>query len=1171
MKKGVTINKAINTHFSFFDELCQWFLATIPTRQQGRVGLLLLLGTCLYTKGVSQNTCADAQQICGSVTVPARTGAGTAESGPTYGCLTTVPRPSWLMVKIGTSGTLSFSVTLTPSADVDFICWGPFAAPACGTDLSAAKTKACDYSTANGGTATIGTVVAGEYYMILLTNFAGSAGNIALNVTGASNATLECTQPGCVVPNLKLWLKANASFSPALWADKSGNGNNATQATISSQPTTSATLRNFNPVVTFDGVDDQMNIANSLGLSGTGAYTVFSVFNNTATTGNRTLIGGNVANSFTYDLEPDNQRTSQRGGTAYISGTATLNSGIPQVTTTTRSGNNFLQFANGAADGIATNAGSFDAPASLYVGSGNGQNYYQGDLAELIAYSGSLSATEIEKIESYLAIKYGVTLAHNYRSGSGIVLWDKVANAAYHNRVTVIGSEDCMALSQRQSRSVHTGAFVTIGIDNIIATSNAVHNGAFDNNAAYLAIGDNAATPGSSALSVATAAACPPPGGLDQMYDLRWKVIETGTIESILLRVPAANLTGLNTAQPLYLIVADDANFNTNVRYVPMSVNSTNRDCQFNFNGIKYFTFGGTATASTYCSGSQYVRWVTQGWTAGSLTKNISLSGGLAMNTTVTNADNILRSGYPKLYGGYPMLYIQSNSSSKSVVWASTFNQKVMGLSFSVYDLDAKGLVLDNVEIKGYNGATAVSPVLSKTQSSTINISGSQASGSAYNLSVLSNKAKLDITFNVVVDKVEIVFKNNKSAQLTRAASIAISDFAIYCPETINNSDLVILKKIAPVGDFFKGDTLSYTFKFNNINCTNQTVAFNDILPSGFTWVAGSFSTAITGGIPNSYGGTNTLSISGLNLPAGISTFTADAVANGTASASPGTVNNNQATFTINGNTYQSDNPNQTGATDPTPVNLVTALPKAPITVVKSISPATVNRSGEVTFTYAFNNTNATAITVDFEDPIQPDTVAYKAASLQLNSLTGTPNAYANDGFLTISGLSIPAGTSSVSILARMNSVASGIYDNDANLLPTATIWKQEYTHSNSIAWVVQGGASFTYPFDCTGATVIGSFMANGLGGQTGSVIVPINVSSPGTATFMVSGGGFTGSLSTNIINGQSAVTIPITYDGSGAEGSHAITISSPNGSGTCSAQAIVEVTCQSNGGQIGH
>jgi hypothetical protein len=61
-----------------------------------------------------------------------------------------------------------------------------------------------------------------------------------------------------------------------------------------------------------------------------------------------------------------------------------------------------------------------------------------------------------------------------------------------------------------------------------------------------------------------------------------------------------------------------------------------------------------------------------------------------------------------------------------------------------------------------------------------------------------------------------------------------------------------------------------------------------------------------------------------------------------------------------------------------------------------------------------------------------------------------------------------------------------------------------------------------------------------------------------GSATFTVTGTGFTGTLSTTLTAGQASVTIPITYDGTGAAGSRTLTITSTEGSGTCTKAVTV-------------
>ncbi len=51
----------------------------------------------------------------------------------------------------------------------------------------------------------------------------------------------------------------------------------------------------------------------------------------------------------------------------------------------------------------------------------------------------SHGTTTREKVESYLAIKYGITLPHNYLASNNTVVWNRATNAAYNNNIIGIG------------------------------------------------------------------------------------------------------------------------------------------------------------------------------------------------------------------------------------------------------------------------------------------------------------------------------------------------------------------------------------------------------------------------------------------------------------------------------------------------------------------------------------------------------------------------------------------------------------------------------------------------------------------------------------------------------------------------------------------------------------
>lgn len=82
-----------------------------------------------------------------------------------------------------------------------------------------------------------------------------------------------------------------------------------------------------------------------------------------------------------------------------------------------------------------------------YTGS-FGNRTFDGYTPELIAYGRMLTPLERRKVESYLAIRYGVTLKGSYFGSMGDLLWDRDAAGGYHHRVTGIMRDDSGSLYQ---------------------------------------------------------------------------------------------------------------------------------------------------------------------------------------------------------------------------------------------------------------------------------------------------------------------------------------------------------------------------------------------------------------------------------------------------------------------------------------------------------------------------------------------------------------------------------------------------------------------------------------------------------------------------------------------------------------------------------------------------
>ncbi len=95
----------------------------------------------------------------------------------------------------------------------------------------------------------------------------------------------------------------------------------------------------------------------------------------------------------------------------------------------------------------------FGQEQDLVGGGFVGSQEYQGDMAEAIIFSKKLDTIAKNKVESYLAIKYGIGLRHNYYFSNGDVTWDIVTNSIYHNNVAGVGRDDYMKLNQVKSKS----------------------------------------------------------------------------------------------------------------------------------------------------------------------------------------------------------------------------------------------------------------------------------------------------------------------------------------------------------------------------------------------------------------------------------------------------------------------------------------------------------------------------------------------------------------------------------------------------------------------------------------------------------------------------------------------------------------------------------------------
>ena len=140
---------------------------------------------------------ADAIQICASddqPQFPLTVNVENAETGPDYNCLYLQPNPAWFFVKMDEPGDIIININVQSDGffDVDFCCWGPFSTlPESSGELTQDKVVDCAYDTSPATCTIPSTAQTGEYFVLLVTNYANLPGDLTFT-SGGGTGSLEC-------------------------------------------------------------------------------------------------------------------------------------------------------------------------------------------------------------------------------------------------------------------------------------------------------------------------------------------------------------------------------------------------------------------------------------------------------------------------------------------------------------------------------------------------------------------------------------------------------------------------------------------------------------------------------------------------------------------------------------------------------------------------------------------------------------------------------------------------------------------------------------------------------------------------------------------------------------------------------------------------------------------
>ena len=337
----------------------------------------------------------------------------------------------------------------------------------------------------------------------------------------------EATPGGIAGADVVLWLRSDTGTgatangdSISTWQDQSGLGNDAVADAVGNEPTFSTDRSvNFNPTIEFatpdtgatDDTKDYLNVPTIDDVRGAYWLAANDDF-------------GQSAKHFLYSSDGNNLNQFHGG----VDG-AVNSSSVPGEWRVNGTAGSFNTAWTGGADLFSVETTAVEIVENV----GGHQTVdpsrsFDGAVGEVVLTTNPLSDDDRRQLESYLALKYGITLdiaLASYTNSAGAPVF---ADATHWNDVAGIATDSASGLDQRVSTSGNDDAVVTIATTSDFTSSNL--------DAGRTSLADGAYAVWGNDDGAATFSATGAPAD-HEILDRTWTIIETGTVGAVQIQV----------------------------------------------------------------------------------------------------------------------------------------------------------------------------------------------------------------------------------------------------------------------------------------------------------------------------------------------------------------------------------------------------------------------------------------------------------------------------------------------------------------------------------------------------------------------------------------------------------------------------------------------------------